>query len=54
MQLKDLNIPEKQKEFLNIIKTYADKYENAKTDLKKSFQRKKRNKDYLCKEQFGL
>ena len=39
-------IPEKQKEFLNIIKTYADKYENAKTDLKKSFQRKKRNKEF--------
>ena len=36
-------IPEQQKEFLQIVLTNAEKYKNAKTDLKKSFQRKKRN-----------
>jgi hypothetical protein len=39
-------MPEQQKEFLNIVKTHADKYKNAKSEIKKSLYRKKRIKAF--------
>ena len=38
--------PERQKEFLDIISTYAEKYTNTKNEMKKSLQRKKRVKAF--------
>ena len=38
--------PEKQKEFLNIVKTHADKYAKGKTEIKRSLYRKKRIKAF--------
>jgi len=35
--------PERQKEFLNIVKTHADKYKSGKSEIKKSLYRKKKN-----------
>jgi hypothetical protein len=36
--------PESQKEFLNIVLSYRDKYKNSKNEIKKTLQRKKRIK----------
>jgi TonB family protein len=38
--------PERQKEFLNIVKTHADKYAKGKSEIKKSLYRKKRIKAF--------
>jgi hypothetical protein len=38
--------PEIQKEFLNIVKTHADKYAKGKSEIKKSLYRKKRIKAF--------
>jgi hypothetical protein len=38
--------PETQKEFLNIVLSYRDKYKNSKNEIKKTLQRKKRIKSF--------
>jgi hypothetical protein len=38
--------PERQKEFLNIVKTHADKYAKGKSEIKRSLYRKKRMKAF--------
>jgi hypothetical protein len=38
--------PERQKEFLSIVKTHADKYAKGKSEIKKSLYRKKRMKAF--------
>tara|TARA_B100000686_G_scaffold129744_1_gene136866 strand:- start:158 stop:1489 length:1332 start_codon:yes stop_codon:yes gene_type:complete len=42
---KSSGIPDQQKEFISIVTTHADKYKNAKNDIKKSITRKKRVKE---------
>ena len=45
-KIKKISEKERQKEFLNIVKIHAEKYKNAKNQIKKSFYRKKRMKAF--------